>query len=63
MRIDITPAMLEQLQQAPAPGGVRIAGRHAPTHSGSTGVIRIPAGPSARPQGGEEFLPVVSRGD
>ena len=55
MRIDITPAMLEQLQQAPAPGGVRIAGRHAPAHSGSTGVIRIPAGPSARPQGGEEF--------
>lgn len=55
MRIDITPAMLEQLQQAPAPGGVRLAGRHAPAHSGSTGVIRIPAGPAARPQGGEDF--------
>ena len=55
MRIDITPAMLEQLQQAPAPGGVRIAGRHAPSHPGGTGVIRIPAGPAARPQGGEEF--------
>ena len=55
MRIDITPAMLEQLQQAPAPGGVRIAGRHAPTHPGGTGVIRIPAGLTARPQGGEEF--------
>jgi hypothetical protein len=27
MRIDITPAMLEQLQQAPAPGGVRIPSR------------------------------------
>ncbi|OQC57587.1 MAG: Phosphoserine phosphatase RsbP [Verrucomicrobia bacterium ADurb.Bin018] len=54
MRIDITPAMLEQLQQAPAPGGVRL-GRHAPTHSGGTGVIRIPAGPAARPQGGEDF--------
>ena len=56
MRIDITPAMLEQLQQAPAPGGVRLAGKHAPAHSGSTGVIRINANPSARPQGGEEFL-------
>ena len=55
MRIDITPAMLEQLQQAPAPGGVRIAGRQAPSHPGGTGVIRIPAGPAARPQGGEEF--------
>ena len=55
MRIDITPAMLEQLQQAPAPGGVRIAGRHAPSHPGGTGVIRIPAGLTARPQGGEEF--------
>ncbi|NCD22742.1 MAG: PAS domain S-box protein [Spartobacteria bacterium] len=55
MRIDITPAMLEQLQQAPAPGGVRIGGRHAPAHPGSTGVIRIPAGPAVRPQGGEEF--------
>lgn len=56
MRIDITPAMLEQLQQAPTPGGVRLAGRNAPTHSGSTGVIRIPVGPAARPQGGEDFL-------
>lgn len=55
MRIDITPAMLEQLQQAPAPGGVRLAGRHAPSHPGGTGVIRIPAGPAARPQGGEDF--------
>ncbi len=55
MRIDITPAMLEQLQQAPVPGGVRLVGRHAPTHPGGTGVIRIPAAPAARPQGGEEF--------
>ena len=55
MRIDITPAMLEQLQQAPTPGGVRLAGRSAPAHPGATGVIRIPAGPAARPQGGEEF--------
>ena len=55
MRIDITPAMLEQLQQAPAPGGVRLGGRHAPTHPGGTGLIRIPAGPAARPQSGEEF--------
>ena len=59
MRIDITPAMLEQLQQAPAPGGVRIANRSgglsmAPRPSGP-GVIRIPAAPAARPQGGEEF--------
>ncbi len=54
MRIDITPAMLEQLQQAPAPG-VRLTGRHAPAHPGGTGVIRIPAGPAARPQGGEDF--------
>ena len=55
MRIDITPALLEQLQQAPAPGGVRLSGRHAPTHPGGTGLIRIPAGPAARPQSGEEF--------
>ena len=55
MRIDITPAMLEQLQQAPAPGGVRLGGRQAPTHPGGTGLIRIPAGPAARPQSGEEF--------
>ena len=59
MRIDITPAMLEQLQQAPAPGGVRIPSRPgglsmAPRPSGP-GVIRIPAAPAARPQGGEEF--------
>ncbi len=60
MRIDITPAMLEQLQQAPAPGGVRIVGRSAgltmSPRPGGPGVIRIPAGPGgARPQGGEEF--------
>ena len=57
MRIDITPAMLEQLQQAPTPGGVRIArpsGLNAPPRPGSTGVIRIPATP-VRPQGGEDF--------
>ena len=54
MRIDITPVMLEQLQQAPAPSGVRL-GRPAPTHPGGTGVIRIPASPAARPQGGEDF--------
>jgi sigma-B regulation protein RsbU (phosphoserine phosphatase) len=59
MRIDITPAMLEQLQQAPAPGGVRIPSRSgglnmAPRPSGP-GVIRIPAGPVSRPLGGEEF--------
>jgi sigma-B regulation protein RsbU (phosphoserine phosphatase) len=57
MRIDITPAMLEPLQQAPAPGGVRIpahppGGLNVPARPG---VIRIPAGPAARPQGGEEF--------
>ncbi|NCA82765.1 MAG: PAS domain S-box protein [Opitutae bacterium] len=59
MRIDITPAMLEQLQQAPAPGGVRISNRSgalnmAPRPS-SPGVIRIPAAPASRPLGGEEF--------
>jgi len=27
MRIDITPAMLEQLQQAPVPGAARISSR------------------------------------
>ncbi len=59
MRIDITPAMLEQLQQAPAPGGVRIASRSgalnmAPRPSGPS-VIRIPAAPVARPLGGEDF--------
>ena len=59
MRIDITPAMLEQLQQAPAPGGVRIPSRTgglsmSPRPSGP-GVIRIPASPVARPMGGEEF--------
>ena len=60
MRIDITPAMLEQLQQAPAPGGVSISSRSpgglsmSPRPSG-TGVIRVPAGPAARPLGGEEF--------
>ena len=60
MRIDITPAMLEQLQQAPAPGGVRISSRSpgglsmSPRPSGS-GVIRVPAGPASRPLGGEEF--------
>lgn len=59
MRIDITPAMLEQLQQAPAPGGVRIPQRPSglnmsPRPSGP-GVIRIPAGPAARPMGGEDF--------
>lgn len=59
MRIDITPAMLEQLQQAPAPGGVRIASRsgglNMAPRPGGPGVIRIPAAPAARPQGGEEF--------
>jgi PAS domain S-box-containing protein len=58
MRIDITPSMLEQLQQAPAPAGVRM-GRPgglgaAPRSGGGTGVIRIPATP-ARPMGGEDF--------
>ena len=48
MRIDITPAMLEQLQQAPEPGGVRLVkrvpgGLNVPQRPGSTGVIRIPA--------------------
>ena len=51
MRIDITPAMLEQLQQAPAPGAVRLTARPA----SGPGVIRIPAGPAGRPAGGEEF--------
>lgn len=58
MRIDITPAMLEQLQQAPVPGGVRIPSRggvlHAGPRPGGPGVIRIPATP-ARPLGGEDF--------
>ncbi len=59
MRIDITPAMLEQLQQAPAPGGVRIASRSgslnmSPRPSGPS-VIRIPASPVVRPLGGEDF--------
>ena len=57
MRIDITPAMLEQLQQAPAPGGVRIPSRSpgglkAAPHPSGPGVIRIPA---AHPLGGEDF--------
>lgn len=58
MRIDITPAMLEQLQQAPVPGGVRIPSQggtlHAGPRPGGPGVIRIPA-PAARPLGGEDF--------
>lgn len=58
MRIDITPAMLEQLQQAPAPGGVRIQNRSGALNmgprTGAPGVIRIPASP-ARPLGGEDF--------
>ncbi len=59
MRIDITPAMLEQLQQAPTPGGVRIPSSRpgglsmAPKAAGP-GVIRIPATP-VRPLGGEDF--------
>lgn len=59
MRIDITPAMLEQLQQAPTPGGVRLPNRsgglNMAPHPSGPGVIRIPAGPTAHPQGGEEF--------
>ena len=59
MRIDITPAMLEQLQQAPAPGGVRLSNRsgglNMAPHPSGPGVIRIPAAPAARPMGGEEF--------
>ncbi|HOU21083.1 MAG TPA: SpoIIE family protein phosphatase, partial [Kiritimatiellia bacterium] len=58
MRIDITPAMLEQLQQAPAPGvrmTPRPSGLTVPARPGGTGVIRIPAGPAGRPHGGEEF--------
>ena len=56
MRIDITPAMLEQLQQAPAPGARRAPGglTMSPRPSGP-GVIRIPAGPAARPAAGEDF--------
>lgn len=58
MRIDITPAMLEQLQQAPVPGAARISGHsgglHAGPRAGGPGVIRIPASP-ARPLGGEDF--------
>ncbi|MDD2240014.1 MAG: SpoIIE family protein phosphatase [Kiritimatiellae bacterium] len=58
MRIDITPDMLEQLQQAPVPGGVRIPSRggtlHAGPRPGGPGVIRIPATPT-RPLGGEDF--------
>lgn len=59
MRIDITPAMLEQLQQEPAPGGVRLASRpgdlQTSPNSNKTGVIRIPSSPSARRLGGEDF--------
>lgn len=60
MRIDITPDMLEQLQQAPEPGGVRIVkrppgGLTVPARPGATGMIRIPAAAKARPAGGEDF--------
>lgn len=58
MRIDITPAMLEQLQQAPAPSGVRVVrpgGLTMTPRPGGPGVIRVPAGPAARPMGGEDF--------
>lgn len=58
MRIDITPAMLEQLQQAPVPGGARLTSRSgalgAPPRP-PTGVIRIPAAPASKPMGGEDF--------
>lgn len=60
MRIDITPAMLEELQQAPAPGGMRIVrsasggGLNAPARPGGPAVIRIP-GTASRPLGGEDF--------
>ncbi len=58
MRIDITPAMLEQLQQAPSPSGVRFGQRSgnvsSPPRMGSPAVIRIPGTP-ARPLGGEDF--------
>jgi phosphoserine phosphatase RsbU/P len=59
MRIDITPDMLEQLQQAPAPGGVRLShrsgGLQTSPNPSKTGVIRIPAAPAARRLGGEDF--------
>ncbi|MDR0993672.1 MAG: SpoIIE family protein phosphatase [Verrucomicrobiota bacterium] len=57
MRIDITPAMLEQLQQAPLSGGVRLSahGADASAPRGGPGVIRLPGAPSSRPMGGEEF--------
>ncbi|HAL91635.1 MAG TPA: hypothetical protein DCM68_01260 [Verrucomicrobia bacterium] len=55
MRIDITPAMLEQLQQAPVPGARRPAGQVVSPRPSGPGVIRIPAGPAARPPAGEEF--------
>jgi sigma-B regulation protein RsbU (phosphoserine phosphatase) len=60
MRIDITPAMLEQLQQAPVSSGTaRIArgGAGASPYGGRPGgpaVIRIPSA-VARPLGGEDF--------
>jgi len=59
MRIDITPDMLEQLQQAPVPGGVRLnqrsGGLQTSPNPSKTGVIRIPAAPAARRLGGEDF--------
>jgi len=59
MRIDITPAMLEQLQQAPAPGGVRLSngsgGLQTSPNPSKTGVIRIPATPRKNRMGGEDF--------
>ena len=60
MRIDITPAMLEQLQQAPVPAAnARIARGGAGTspyggRPGGPAVIRIPSA-QARPLGGEDF--------
>ena len=60
MRIDITPAMLEQLQQAPvSTSTARIArgGAGASPYAGRPGgpaVIRIPSA-QARPLGGEDF--------
>ena len=59
MRIDITPAMLEQLQQAPAPGGARLStaraqGLNMAPRAAGPSVIRIPATP-VRPLGGEDF--------
>lgn len=57
MRIDITPAMLNELQQAPERGGARTVPVQKRETEGATAhgpvVIRVPL--AARPLGGEDF--------